>query len=208
MSHPFTLEYMQEGETSSNQINGYIKNRKGNEKGSVAMPRTSTSICESDSVIAGCQTVQVEENPDGGMEVIIEEMNITITDKERLSFLKILRMAMRRRMEIFAEEVSIVGLSYLAKPSAYKVFSIIRKVMWTLLLLFGKGFMAFQIYDRISYYHTLGCIEKKFSSQSTNIGNRKLPFDMGFKNIETFSKKFNVSCSHQRAEVTENRDFS
>src|SRR6218665_1604587 len=45
-----------------------------------------------------------------------------------------------------------------------------------------------------------------FSSQSSNKGNRKLPFDMGFKNIETFSKKFNVSCSHQRAEVTENRD--
>src|SRR6218665_642352 len=54
---------------------------------------------------------------------------------------------------------------------------------------------------------TVGCIEKFFSSQSTNKGNRKLPFDMGFKNIETFSKKFNVSCSYQRAEVTENGDF-
>jgi len=58
---------------------------------------------------------------------------------------------------------------------------------------------------------TLGCIEcpweKIFSSQSTNKGNRKLPFDMGFKNIEKFFRNFNVSCSHQRAEVTENRDF-
>ena len=79
-------------------------------------------------------------------------MNITITDKERLSFLKILRMAMRRRMEIFAEEVSIVGLTYLFKPSNHKVGSIIRKVVWTMLLLFGTGFMVFQIYDRISYY--------------------------------------------------------
>ena len=44
---------------------------------------------------------------------------------------------------------------------------------------------------------------KKISSLSTNKGNRKLPFDMGFKNIEKFFKNVNVSCSHQRAEVTE-----
>src|SRR6218665_2190047 len=58
---------------------------------------------------------------------------------------------------------------------------------------------------------SLGCIEcpweKFFSSQSTNKGNRKLPFYMGFKNIEKFFRNFNVSCSHQRVEVTENRDF-
>ena len=81
-------------------------------------------------------------------------MNITITDNERVSFLKILRMAMRRRMEIFAEEASIVGLSYLVKPSTHKIGSIIRKVIWTMLLLFGVGFMVFQIYDRITYYLT------------------------------------------------------
>src|ERR1043165_2374130 len=61
-------------------------------------------------------------------------------------------MAMRRRMEIFAQEVSIVGLTYLFKPSYHKIGSIIRKVVWTLLLVFGTGFMVFQIYDRISYY--------------------------------------------------------
>src|SRR6218665_3297094 len=55
---------------------------------------------------------------------------------------------------------------------------------------------------------TVGCIEKFFSSVSTNKGNRKLPFDTGFKNIIKFFKNVNVSCSHQRAEVTENRDFS
>ena len=53
----------------------------------------------------------------------------------------------------------------------------------------------------------LGCIEFFFPSASTNKGNRKLPFDMGFKNIEKFFKNFNVSCSHQRAKVTENWDF-
>src|SRR6218665_1736878 len=57
----------------------------------------------------------------------------------------------------------------------------------------------------------LGCIEcpweKFFSSQSTNKGNRKLPLYMGFKNIEKFFRNFNVSCSHQRVEVIENRDF-
>src|SRR6218665_370352 len=154
MTHPFTLEYMQEGETSSNQINLYIKNRKGNEKELVGKPKPSTSICESDSVIARCQTAQVKENPDADLETIREEMNITITDEEKLSFSKILRMAMTRRLEVFAEGVSIVGMSYLAKSSTYNVGSIIRKVMWTLLLLFGTGFMVFQIYDRISYYHT------------------------------------------------------
>jgi len=40
------------------------------------------------------------------------------------------------------------------------------------------------------------------------LGNRKLPFDMDFQNIEKFFRNFNVSCSHQRANVTENRDFS
>ena len=148
-----------EGETSSNQIDRDIEKRKENQEGSGAdesqvKSRQSTGICESESVTEGCQTDQVEENPDGDMETIREEMNITITDKERLSFFKILRMAMRRRMEIFAEEVSIVGLTYLFKPSNHKIGSIIRKVVWTMLLLFGTGFMVFQIYDRISYYLT------------------------------------------------------
>src|SRR6218665_697734 len=62
-----------------------------------------------------------------------------------------------------------------------------------------------------AYACVLGCIEcpwkKIFSSQSTNKGNRKLPFYMGFKNIEKFFRNFNVSCSYQRVEVTENRDF-
>src|SRR6218665_23448 len=53
----------------------------------------------------------------------------------------------------------------------------------------------------------VGCIENLFSSVSTNKGNQKLPFDMGFKNIIKFFKNVNVSCSHQRAEVTENRYF-
>jgi len=63
-------------------------------------------------------------------------------------------------------------------------------------------------YTLFTYGYTLGCIEKYFSSVSTNKGNRKLPFDMGFKNIEKFLKNVNISCSHQRAEVTENQDFS
>ena len=110
-------------------------------------------MCENNSVTDGCETDSDGER-DGSLEEIKEEMNITIPDNERISFLRILRMAMRRRMEIFAEEVSIVGLSYLVKPSSYKVGSIIRKVVWTMLLLFGTGFMVFQIYDRISYYLT------------------------------------------------------
>src|SRR6218665_2732347 len=159
MSHPFTMEYMQEGNTSSSQINRNIDIPNGNEKESVGHNREtqskqSTCIYERETATEGCQTDQVGENPDGDMETIREEMNITITDEEGLSFFKILRMAMRHRMKIFAEEVSIVGLSYLVKPSSYKVGSVIRKAVWTMLLLFGAGFMVFQIYDRISYYQS------------------------------------------------------
>ena len=157
MSHPFTLDYMQEGEISTKEISG--EKRKKSQKGSAPhrrqiKSRQSSRVYESESVAEECQTDLVEENPDGGMEMIKKEMNITITDKEHLSFLKISRMIMKRRMEIFAEEVSIVGLSYLFKPSNYKIGLVIRKVVWTMLLLFGTGFMAFQIYDRISYYRT------------------------------------------------------
>ena len=159
MSHPFTLEYMQASESSSNQLNGDTKIRKGHQKGTEAHTnrihsRQNTRISESVSDTEGCQMGPVEGNQEGDMETIKNEMNIVITDEERLSFLKILKMAMRHRMEIFANEVSIWSLSYLIKPSSYKIGSIIRKIVWTMLILFGAGFMVFQIYDRISYYHT------------------------------------------------------
>jgi len=156
MSHPFTPEYMMEGETLSNEIGGKIEKRSEDQDVSGSHDKQlesgySTGIQESDSVI---ETGQVEENPDVDVERIKKEMNISIADKERPSFFMILRMAMRRRMTIFAQEVSILGLSYLVKPSSYKVGSIIRKVVWTMLLLFGTGFMVFQMYDRVSYYLT------------------------------------------------------
>ena len=165
MSHPLTLEYMLSGESLPNQIGGEIRNPKGDQEETQAhessmMSGQSNRICESESVTEGCQTDQVEENPDGEIETITEEMNITITDEESLSFFKILIMAIRRRMEVFAEKVSILGLSYLVKPSSYKVGSIIRKVVWTMLLLFGTGFMVFQIYDRISYYQSYPTVVK------------------------------------------------
>jgi len=160
MSHPFTLEYMQEGEVSSKHVSGDIKKREyRNRKESVARdsrikPRQGRRICESVSETEGCQINQVEEISDGDLKEIEEAMDITIADKEKLSFVKILSMAMRHRMKIFANEASILGLSYLVKPSSHKVGFIIRKVIWTMLLLFGTGFMVFQIYDRISYYQS------------------------------------------------------
>jgi len=162
MSHPFTLDYMLSGEVNiSGQSGGEIKQLDQDQEAthpleSPMISSQNTRICDSESVTEGCQTDQVEEHPDVEiqMETIREEMNITTADTERLSFFKILIMAMRRRMKIFAEEVSILGLSYLVKPSTYKVGSIIRKVVWTMLLLFGTGFMVFQIYDRSSYYRT------------------------------------------------------
>jgi len=160
MSHPFTSEYMMEGETLSNENGGKMEKRSGIHDESEAHDSQmksghSSGIPGIESVIEVSQTDQVEENQEGDMEMIKDEIGITIVDKERLSFFKITRMAMRRRMKTFAQEVSILGLSYLVKPpSSYKVGSIIRKVVWTMLLLFGVGFMVFQMYDRISYYLT------------------------------------------------------
>ena len=161
MSHPFTPEYMMEGETLSNEVSRKTEKRVENQDVSDAHDSQmksghSSGIQDSasESVIEVCQTRQVEGNPDVDLELIKEKMDITIADKERFSFFKIVRTAMRRRIEIFAQEVSILGLSYLVKPSSYKVGSIIRKVVWTVLLLFGTGFMVFQMYDRISYYLT------------------------------------------------------
>ena len=48
----------------------------------------------------------------------------------------------------FCGEASIVGLRYVASPSA----SPFRRSAWALLLLFGAGFTAFQIQDRVRYF--------------------------------------------------------
>jgi len=159
MSHPFTLEYMQASEIFPDLINGEIKRPKEDQERTHAhenpmLSSVSSRVCESGSVTEGCEANLVEENSDGEMGIVREEMTITITDEERLGFLKILGMAMRRRIEIFAEEVSILGMSYLVKPSSHQVGSIIRKIVWTMLLLFGTCFMVFQIYDCISFYLT------------------------------------------------------
>src|SRR6218665_2462096 len=103
MSHQLTPE----GEISLNKFNGDIERPNGNEKGSETLEsqtksRQSTGICEIESVTEGCQITdqvvaadEVEENLDVEMEIIRDEMKITIDDVERLSFIKILRMAMR-----------------------------------------------------------------------------------------------------------------
>src|SRR6218665_1114643 len=147
----------------ANEIGEEFKNPKEEQEKTQAhdspmMSSQSPRICEIESGTEICQTDQVEENPDGELDIVRDEINIAITDEERLGFFKILRMAIRRRMKIFAEEVSILGLSYLVKPSSYKVGSIIRKIIWTMLLLFGTGFMVFQMYDRVSYYLTYSTI--------------------------------------------------
>ena len=145
---------MLEGETSSSQIDEGIKTLKENKDdstiymyGSPTKSRPCKRVRERKTV-----TDEAEEDPNT-LETFKEEINITSED-EGMRDLQFMVMVVRRRMEMFAEEVSIVGLSYLVKPSAYKVGSIIRKVIWTMLLLFGTGFMVFQIRDQISYYLT------------------------------------------------------
>ena len=60
MSHPFTLEYMQEGETSSNEISRDIV------EGSLAHRnqgnlRQSARNCDNESVTDGCGKDQIEK---------------------------------------------------------------------------------------------------------------------------------------------------
>ena len=57
---------------------------------------------------------------------------------------------MSQRMRNFSDEVSIVGLRYTLRGSVNWA----RKTMWTFLIVFGLGFMLYQIQDRISYYLT------------------------------------------------------
>src|SRR6218665_1956058 len=164
MSHPFTIKYMMEGELFSTETdaNGtklqeIQQKSKANKRPIKARP--SRKICEKTSVADRCKTA-LDGEPRGSMVEINKEINATVPYNERVTFFKILGMAMRRRMRMFAEEASIVGLSYLVKVSSFKVGSIIRKVFWTMLLLFGVGFMVFQIYDRISYYLSYPTIVK------------------------------------------------
>src|SRR6218665_2250261 len=164
MSHPFTPEYMLERETTSQSISRDITKQNANQErsegnGSQIISRRNTIMCENTTIIYNCEIESHGGRP-GSVEEIKDEMNITIGDNERVSFFSIAQMALRRRIEMFAQEVSIVGLSYLVKPSSNKVGSIIRKIMWTLLLLFGTTFMVFQIYDRASYYLTYPTIVK------------------------------------------------
>jgi len=54
------------------------------------------------------------------------------------------------RTKRFCYEASVVGLRYVASPLA----SPFRRSVWALLLLFGAGFTAFQIQDRVRYFLT------------------------------------------------------
>jgi len=156
MSHPFTLEYMEEGETSSYQISRDVKKQKENQEGSVkheSQMKPRTKMFEDKSVTNSCET-ESDGEIRASLEERDEEMTNTVPYDERISFYSMAVMTIRHRIETFSQEVSIVGLYYLVKPSSSKVGSIIRKMMWTLLLLFGAGFMVFQIYDRVSFYMT------------------------------------------------------
>jgi len=49
---------------------------------------------------------------------------------------------------VFCSNVSVLGLSYVANPSA----SAFRRSVWMLLILVGAAFTTYQIQDRIRYY--------------------------------------------------------
>jgi len=53
-----------------------------------------------------------------------------------------------KSLMVFCSNVSVVGLRYVANPSA----SVIRRSIWLLLILAGAAFTTYQIQDRIRYY--------------------------------------------------------
>ena len=116
---------MHEGETTSTPINKDITKQNANQEASEAndsqiKSTPSTRMCENKSVTNHCE-IESDGGRRGSAEDINEEMGVIIPDNERLNFFRIARMALRRRLEMFAQEVSIVGMSYLVKPSAHKV---------------------------------------------------------------------------------------
>ena len=52
------------------------------------------------------------------------------------------------QLRSFCSEASVVGLRYVANPSA----SLLRRSIWILLLVAGTAFTTFQIVDRTVYY--------------------------------------------------------
>src|ERR1700733_8069522 len=104
MSHPFTLEYMMDGEMLGTEV-GDAKDQDIQQESkadeSKIDAKDSSRMCENKSVIDGSET-NSDAGPRDPLEEFREEMNITIPDGEVVSFSRILRLAMRRRMEIFA----------------------------------------------------------------------------------------------------------
>lgn len=67
---------------------------------------------------------------------------------------RIAERSVMRRFIAFARDVSIVGLYFLTLPSSSSLLSCLRKTVWTSLLLFGVGFMLYQIQERVSFYNS------------------------------------------------------
>lgn len=52
------------------------------------------------------------------------------------------------RVGLLLQEISIIGIKYTANNG----ISFIRRLLWISVILFGFGFMIFQLQDRFSYY--------------------------------------------------------
>jgi len=58
------------------------------------------------------------------------------------------KMSWLIKLKTFCSEASVVGLRYVANPSA----SVFRRSIWILLILIGAAFTTYQIIDRTKYY--------------------------------------------------------
>lgn len=59
-------------------------------------------------------------------------------------------LPLTKRIENFSEIVSIVGLRYAFIPNSSRA----KRLLWLALVMFGAGFMIYQIHDRVLYYLT------------------------------------------------------
>lgn len=94
---------------------------------------------------------QTPSSPDE-LEEIKEVKDWKPSNEDKVGLVKLTTFSLQKRCVALANELSIVGLSYLVKPSSFKVGSVTRKFVWTILLLIGVVAMIFQILASIDLY--------------------------------------------------------
>lgn len=88
--------------------------------------------------------------------IFVEQLTRTRnpSENDQHKVMEIVRLVLGRRLLAFAYDSSIVGLVNLVRPSPCAICSVLRKVVWVILLLSGVAVMIAQIQGRIDYFRT------------------------------------------------------